>query len=646
MSFRSAFIGLFGIVFFFAIAFLQNPALAQDPPPAGTADNPYRIGYTKDEFKAYNDAITETGCTTPSLECLVRNTTRFVAIEWVQEIMGPNMIVFESVADAGSSIPTEQIVAQGGQGVINGTFKMIGSMYSYRPATTSRYVAYVIDNADLAPPAYAQGIGFAALDPILDLWRMFRNVAYFFFIGIFIVIGFMIMFRQKISGSAPITAQQAIPSIIIALILVTFSYAIAGFLIDLMYLCMFAMLYLFNLALGDAGVTTGAISWNIFQLAGELIRGAAGGDGALRNVDFIGEMINTIFSSDGGALSNAFAWAGGLTVSLILAVAILIGMVKLFFELLKSYASIIMAVIFAPIYLMLGAIPGKNAFGPWFKNLVGNLAAFPTVLLFVMMYKIFTEELVDGNAGFMPPFLIGGGASGVATHLLGLAIILALPEIVKKIKETMGATEGGFGWMVANAATSRGMKSGVPIVGAGWGAVGGGLLGAGGGAVSGLLQSGTALRHGQWDIVGSNMLTGARVYGGNMIARGAKFGETVSTQAGGATPGFLRPVQTAVVKGAGYLHRDEQLKRKSTPDYLKTMPWETVQTMGMGDKIKDAADQDLQAQRIANIKQELFDLNKARPTAGGTALEDHQKKVQALNQELQGAQAALRSREK
>src|SRR5690606_32574905 len=128
--------------------------------------------------------------------------------------------------------------------------------------------------------------------------------------------------------------------------------------------------------------------------------------------------------------------AGGLTMSIILAVAILIGMVKLFIELLKSYASIIMNVIFAPLYLMMGAIPGKNAFSPWFKNMVGNLAAFPTVLLFVMMYKVFTSDLtgINGNAGFMPPFLVGGGQSGIVAHLLGLAIILALPEIVKKIK--------------------------------------------------------------------------------------------------------------------------------------------------------------------------------------------------------------------
>ena len=76
-----------------------------------------------------------------------------------------------------------------------------------------------------------------------------------------------------------------------------------------------------------------------------------------------------------------------------------------------------MGVIFAPIYLMLGAIPGKNAFGPWLKNMVGNLAAFPTVLLFAIIFQVFTSGISENNqGGFMPPFLIGNGQSGVAGY--------------------------------------------------------------------------------------------------------------------------------------------------------------------------------------------------------------------------------------
>ena len=53
-----------------------------------------------------------------------------------------------------------------------------------------------------------------------------------------IVIGFMVMFRRKIDPKTVITVQNALPKIVLALLLVTFSYAIAAFMIDLMYLVM------------------------------------------------------------------------------------------------------------------------------------------------------------------------------------------------------------------------------------------------------------------------------------------------------------------------------------------------------------------------------------------------------------------------
>jgi hypothetical protein len=196
-----------------------------------------------------------------------------------------------------------------------------------------------------------------------------------------------------------------------------------------------------------------SVQWNIGEL-GAALMGAAWNPA--NNAGFVETLLSNFEGTSGGWLSNGvFSWMGGLTLSLVLAIAVLIGMVKLFFELLKSYASIIMGVIFAPFYLMLGAFPGKNTFVPWLRNMVGNLAAFPTVLLFVMLFQVFTSESVfrDGfGGGFMPPYLIGGGQSSAAAYLLGLGIILALEPIVKEIKKRMGASDGGFGMMVAGAA--------------------------------------------------------------------------------------------------------------------------------------------------------------------------------------------------
>lgn len=411
--------------------------------------SPYGYQIYQDEVDAYREAISD--CSSPSLECLVRNTTRFVAIEWVYEIIGPT-----NELDAE---PTSSIDGEGG-GAIGGLTNLIMGMYAYPPANTTRYVADIMDNAGMAPPAYAQGLGFASLDPILSLWKTFRNLAYFFFIGVLIFIGIMIMLRQKISAQASVTAQQALPGIIISLILVTFSYAIAGLLIDVMYVSMYLIVGLFNTLSPDGTVGTEVISFNIFQLAGMLFTKAVVSN-FTNNTNLIQGVLKGVApaGNDSGT-ATVMSYLGGLTLSIILAVAVLIGMIKLFFELLKSYASIIMGVVFAPVYLMMGAIPGKNAFTPWIKNMIGNLAAFPTVLLFVIIFQVFTAGISgDNQGGFMPPFLIGNGQSGIAGYIIGLAILLALPEIVKEVKKKLGAAEGGFGMMVASAAAARGKEA-------------------------------------------------------------------------------------------------------------------------------------------------------------------------------------------
>ncbi|PIY80326.1 MAG: hypothetical protein COY80_03600 [Candidatus Pacebacteria bacterium CG_4_10_14_0_8_um_filter_42_14] len=424
--------------------------------PIDPTGNSY--GIFSEELDAYR-AATEF-CESPSLECLVKNTTRFVAMEWVYDIMGEaappkKSDSFPSTLD---SLPSSSTVSfSTGSGAVNGLTRAIVGMYAYPPAQTSRYVADVMKTAGVQP-AYAQGLGFASLDPILDLWKKFRNISYYFFIIIFIVIGFMIMFRQKIGGQAAITAQQAIPSIIISLILVTFSYAIAGFLIDLMYLSMFMIVGLFSDLTKSGAIGADIISMNIFQLGGNLLGSIIGlyKDGQVTNL--INVLIDSLANVN-DSVQGIISFIGGLTLAVVLGIAVVIGIFRLFFELLKSYASIIIGVVTAPIFLMLGAIPGKNAFMPWFKNLVGNLAAFPAVLLVVVLFYEFTEAgKKTGSSvqtgGFMPPFLVGNGASGVAGPLLGFALLLALPELVKKIKTSLGANDG-IGGEIAGWAGGR-----------------------------------------------------------------------------------------------------------------------------------------------------------------------------------------------
>lgn len=125
--------------------------------------------------------------------------------------------------------------------------QMIGSTMSI-PVSSGDYIAYATQNFGITKSAYAQtnGFGYDRLSPLINIWAKFRDIAYLLFVLAFTVIGLAIMFRVKIDPRTIMTIQNQIPKIIIALIMVTFSYAIAGFLIDVMYVLIYLVLMTFS----------------------------------------------------------------------------------------------------------------------------------------------------------------------------------------------------------------------------------------------------------------------------------------------------------------------------------------------------------------------------------------------------------------
>lgn len=340
-----------------------------------------------------------------------------------------------------------------GPGAIGDLRQGIVALYD-PPASSKTYVADLIHSAHLVPQAQAQGLGFVSLDPILSTWKQFRNVAYMFFVVIFIVIGFMIMFRTKV-GQAAITAQQAIPNIIVALLAVTFSYAIAGLLIDLMYLLLYMIVGVMN---GDPSI----VSKNFFGLVGEIMADNAWSNSQQAIQGMMDSLLNM------GAFGAVTAWLTSLAGATIVGIAILIATFKIFFELLKTYVVIIIQVVFSPLILMTGALPGKNTFANWIKGLVGNLLMWPVVLICLLLEKMLTAPLlaageVNQTGGFMPPFLVGNGQSEAIPVAIGVGILLVIPEIMKQVKKMMGVDEGIFGSLAGEAWGN--VKQGLPLGG-------------------------------------------------------------------------------------------------------------------------------------------------------------------------------------
>jgi hypothetical protein len=116
------------------------------------------------------------------------------------------------------------------------------------PPASGVYWAYSgLQNAGFVPKTYAaEGIGFAAIKPFMSIWKVFRDISYMLLVLVLIAIGFMIMFRAKLNPQTVISVENSLPKIVVALLLITFSFPIAGFLIDLMYVMILLVISVFS----------------------------------------------------------------------------------------------------------------------------------------------------------------------------------------------------------------------------------------------------------------------------------------------------------------------------------------------------------------------------------------------------------------
>lgn len=113
---------------------------------------------------------------------------------------------------------------------------LIALPYTNPPASGVYWAVNGLQNAGFVPKTYAAGIGFSSIKGLMGVWKPLRDVAYMILVLVIVAVGFMIMFRSKINPQTVISIESALPKIVMALLYITFSFAIAGFMIDLMYI--------------------------------------------------------------------------------------------------------------------------------------------------------------------------------------------------------------------------------------------------------------------------------------------------------------------------------------------------------------------------------------------------------------------------
>jgi len=304
-----------------------------------------------------------------------------------------------------------------------------------RPLSGITYVKNILRKYTQIPEAKAQspGFGFNALDPILPIWKASRNVAYSIFVLTVLALSFMIMFRVKISPQVVIAAQSALPKVIIASLLVTFSYAIAGFLIDLMYVS-FGLISLFMQQV-FVGLESPAVPM-VADLFGFLTQGFGGvgifGVLGLYWVLFLFISIFTLVGVNGlgGAVLAAATgvWAVlsliGIVLTIILAFLLLFIGMKIIWMLLKAFVSVILLVIIGPLQIALGIVAPDIGFGTWLRSLISSLSVFPvTAFLISLSYLFLTMAALSTFEQLRAP--IGDFFRGIGFAIPGIQIIMA-----------------------------------------------------------------------------------------------------------------------------------------------------------------------------------------------------------------------------
>jgi len=366
----------------------------------------------------------------------------------------------------------EQSPGGGAMGALAG---VIVTMYT-PPTSSVQYLAGIIKNFGFAEPAYAQtpdvpGSGASIISPVFTLWQVVRNISYLAFILIFLGVGFMIMFRQKINPQTVVTAQAALPGLVIGLLLVTFSYLIAALIIDLAF---FGIPLVTNIitqaspdnAFGKAtDLNNLARDSNIFQMFfttashfGSNVGDVTGGTwdtlfgktetwvGAGLISSVIGAIVGTFIFPGVGTLFGAglgatlpFSLTGviGLVVPLIIIIALFVQMFKLLLALISTYLQLLVATFTGPFVILASSLPGRGGgIGGWLKNLLGNALVFPAVFaafLFAGLILSTTPESWKAT----PP-LFGGLSTVLLRTLIAYGIILATPAIPDAVRGAFG----------------------------------------------------------------------------------------------------------------------------------------------------------------------------------------------------------------
>lgn len=320
----------------------------------------------------------------------------------------------------------------GGQvsGLLGRTMAMTtGILQSPPDIQTTAYLKRTLGNNIFSPQqAYAQ-TGVDYISSIVSIWAIVRNISYSLAAIILVILGFMVMTRQHIDPRTVITFTAALPRIIVSLILITFSYPLAGFIIDLGRVLKSLIDTSFS-ALNPSGL----VPIEPFHLMDH----------------FLGAFVSANpFDVKSWLLGRSNIYIGGTGISstliaLVLSVVALVVVFMIFFTLIFRYAGIFIQVIFAPLAFLWGALPGQeDTITGWFKSFAVNVLCFPVIYLMVNLADYIARSSQNMNfsmpagLGWSTAFQVGATDIG---GLVAFGVLVATTKVPAALEDMFAVT--------------------------------------------------------------------------------------------------------------------------------------------------------------------------------------------------------------
>jgi hypothetical protein len=198
---------------------------------------------------------------------------------------------------------------------------------------------------------------FVFQDAFFNLWQTTRNWAYYLIIFPTVAFGFAIMFRMQIGPQTQVTLLQAIPRLLVVILLITFSYPI------------FSLIFELAKPITNFGI-------DLLEILATDIRQAQSSS------------YNSLFVRMSYHYLQVIGGVAGLIFWLALMIPYVVATIRYIITVVITMLKVAFYVAFSPVLILIGAFPGREGFlKNFFINVTSNILGLS--LLAIMWHASF-----------------------------------------------------------------------------------------------------------------------------------------------------------------------------------------------------------------------------------------------------------------